>query len=188
LYFLAQHHGLPTRLLDWTSNPLAALFFAVTDSRSTEGEVIAIARDGVSHMKSDDSTQQRMFVLQHSHFQNERAPLIKNTIECLFDLRDENNLFEGLSEFYLPVARPIVIGIVPDTRTGRIFQQHSRFTLHMPGCEPISSDRACRWTVPANRKSSLLLELRMLGIRWDTLFPDLDHVAEEIREFENLRP
>lgn len=34
---LGQHYGLPTRLLDWTTNPLKALFFACDNNFSEDG-------------------------------------------------------------------------------------------------------------------------------------------------------
>lgn len=42
LLALGQHHGLPTRLLDWTENPLVAAFFACDGVYDREGVIYAM--------------------------------------------------------------------------------------------------------------------------------------------------
>ena len=50
---LAQHHGLPTRLLDWTTNPLVAVYFAVEKEGDDDSAIWAFSRTETVNLEKE---------------------------------------------------------------------------------------------------------------------------------------
>lgn len=70
---LGQHYGLPTRLLDWTTNPLKALYFAVDEySDKRDGALFAFSPTSSIPMLEDDEN-----VDQFTHM----MPIFPNMID-----------------------------------------------------------------------------------------------------------
>jgi hypothetical protein len=74
LLALSQHFGAPTRLLDWTSNPLVALYFSIFSSESIDD-----TNDGIVYVyrsKTDDFIREKI----HLNSTNNDEPLVSEKI------------------------------------------------------------------------------------------------------------
>jgi hypothetical protein len=165
-YFIAQHFGMPTRLLDWTTNPLAALFFAVENqnNHTIDGEVFIMEVLGIFPDQIPRS--------------NRGVPTYVMNIRDsrLLDLIQE--CFHCWTPKHVP---PLIVPVRPDYQPGRIGQQNSCFTLHMHKSEDCGNATLHRFTVPADAKRNLYKELRQMNINEFTIYNDLDHLSQHIR-------
>ena len=176
---VARHHGLRSRLLDWTESPLTALFFAVEGDGNKEEEnpaCVWVLAPGALNVK------QWGVRVYYSH-----AFVPKAIAHCAFNstvtLEKALEVMEQKSE-----VKTEKIGIVasfkPQHTIPRHMAQKAQFTIHhtpkaldkLPG----ASEFVSKIIIPFNKREKILDELRRAGISRELLFPDLDNLSEHL--------
>ena len=172
---VARHHGLPSRLLDWTESPLVGLFFASN-----------------GHTSDFCKSNGVLWCLSPPHL-NEVASNRTIRTDVLPMLLDEDNL-SAEDEFLANYKASRVTDAIPTElrppaaamsirTTKRIQAQLGVFTIHHADATPLENipdgSHVWKYIVPSESKSDVLTELRVSGVTALTLFPDLDEVARE---------
>lgn len=166
LYFLMQHFGAPTRLLDWTEGALIALYFAVRDNPGLYDAAVW----ALDPYKLNDGAIQRGEIY---------APNDPG-----LPARDKNRVAPWLPERFSKSRIPKKpIAVYPTHTARRISSQRSCFTVH--GSDPAgldSLDDTCllKIVVPSFKVLSVKRELETTGIDEATIFPDLDGLGRTV--------
>jgi hypothetical protein len=151
---LAQHHGLPTRLLDWTRNPLVAAYFAV------ERE---ITKDELKTKKLSGNSAIYVYFSQ--------------------SVITRGNLSKPNRRYKLgPWRVTEAVKFVPAHVDNRIIVQSGVFTIHpkVTNKEPFPLSAINKYIIPYDLRKDWKDDLHSLGINRASLFPDLDNLAKHI--------
>jgi hypothetical protein len=153
---LAQHHGVPTRLLDWTANPLIALWFA-TNKRP-------------ARHKEDQTKISVVYAL-------------KIRRENLRPLPDEDfEPFEG--DAISPSKGPFFVE--PPYLHPRMQVQRSRFSFHTAPNKPFESTDLKRFDIPEKFWTEIQRKLYYVGVDASTIWTDLSGLGETLNwQYEN---
>ncbi len=164
LYFLQQHYGMPTRLLDWSSNLLVALFFAVQKYDEKDGLVFILDSYKLSNNENYGNP-------------SKNNPDLKDSIKIIAEWDDKFKF----PKYTFPVSAHYF--------DSRMLFQRAGFTFHVEQCNDLQcNDLLGHKNKPINQiciegqsKKIIRNELQLMGIDEFFIYGDLENLSKSLK-------
>lgn len=174
-----QHYESPTRLLDISSNPLVALYFACKEN-GADGLVFVytILNSKINYYDSNKTCIISNLAKLHVDYD-----YMMDRDYLIYKIQEDKPYYK--EEHLLPHAVYDVICVLPKLNNDRIKNQSGAFLLYGMGvnksqpAEPLITPR--KIIIDSNAKKSILKDLDIMGINEARLFPETDKVLQQIK-------
>jgi len=171
---LGQHHGLPTRLLDWTYSPAVALHFATERLESQADDGVVWTFD---YVKAHERLPARL-----------RAELAREGSN-VFTTEMLERVAAGLGELEALDPEPFWLFLEPPSLDDRIVIQYALFSLVSRPDEALepwfrdNGDLVGRIVVPAELKWEVRDKLDQANVTERVIFPGLDGLSAWLKRY-----
>lgn len=169
---LGQHHGLPTRLLDWTRSPLVALHFAMTESDYTQMD----KHDAVV-WKIDIPDVKKQLPAKYRR-------VLDDANSSVYTVDQLDQITEGsLDRYDNDMGTSGMVILEPPSMDQRVANQYSFFSVVPAGMKDIDSflektESTVKYVISKDIRWHLRDALDQMNINERMIYPGLDGIAK----------